>query len=65
MKNRLAPSILSGDFTKLGEQIRAIEAAGVTDLHFDVMDGAFVPNISFGIPVLKSLRPFFCGWTPI
>ena len=62
MKNRLAPSILSGDFTKLGEQIRAIEAAGVTDLHFDVMDGAFVPNISFGIPVLKSLRPFSDLW---
>ena len=62
MKNRLAPSILSGDFTRLGEQIRAIEAAGVTDLHFDVMDGAFVPNISFGIPVLKSLRPFSDLW---
>ena len=58
MKYRLAPSILSGDFSRLGEQIREVEKAGATDLHFDVMDGHFVPNISFGIPVLKSLRPF-------
>ena len=58
MTNRLAPSILSGDFSRLGEQIRQIEAGGASDLHFDVMDGFFVPNISFGIPVLKSLRPF-------
>ncbi len=58
MKNRLAPSILSGNWANLGEQIRAVEKAGATDLHFDVMDGIFVPNISFGIPVLKSLRPF-------
>ena len=58
MEYRLAPSILSGDFSRLGEQIRQVEEAGATDLHFDVMDGHFVPNISFGIPVLKSLRPF-------
>ena len=58
MDYRLAPSILSGNFAGLGEQIRQIEEAGTTDLHFDVMDGIFVPNISFGIPVLKSLKPF-------
>ena len=58
MNYRLAPSILSGNFANLGEQIRSIEAGGASDLHFDVMDGIFVPNISFGIPVLKSLKPF-------
>ena len=53
----LAPSILSADFKKLGEDIRTIEENGAQYLHFDVMDGIFVPNISFGIPVLKSIRP--------
>lgn len=52
----IAPSILSADFTRLGEEIREIEAGGATVLHFDVMDGQFVPNITIGLPVLKSVR---------
>jgi ribulose-phosphate 3-epimerase len=51
----IAPSILSADFTKLGEEIRAIEDGGAKVLHFDVMDGRFVPNITIGLPVLKSV----------
>jgi len=53
--NRLAPSILSADFTKLGEQVALIEKAGAHLIHIDVMDGHFVPNISFGAVVMKSL----------
>lgn len=52
----IAPSILSADFTRLAEEIRAIEEGGATVLHFDVMDGRFVPNITVGLPVLKSVR---------
>lgn len=52
----IAPSILSADFTKLGEEIAAITEGGATVLHFDVMDGRFVPNITVGLPVLKSVR---------
>ena len=53
---KIAPSILAADFLRLGEQVKAAEVKGVDRFHLDIMDGCFVPNISFGIPVIRAMR---------
>ena len=57
MNKYLSPSILSADFAILGEQVKQIEEAGAQFIHLDMMDGLFVPSISFGMPIIESLRP--------